>query len=159
MIKMKNLILVWEALRQWCFRYLSVFSTDHCSLSWRNSYILFALLPDLMQLHFLQCYIGCRETQLSIKLKQREQQPAARVLRKCKVDTVWWCKIMSLVTKKAQLWTTKVTSVIMHEIPQNNLKKEILNAGGVMATNQKKKKNTLKVFVSLNIYCTEEQIS
>ena len=47
----------------------------------------------------------------------------------------------------------------MHEIPQKNFKKEILNAGGVMATNQKKKKNTLKVFVSLNIYCTEEQIS
>ena len=53
---------------------------------------------------------------------------------------------MSLVTKKAQLWTTQVTSVIMHEIPQKNFKKEILNAGGVMATNPKKKKKYTESF-------------
>lgn len=47
-------------------------------------------------------------------------------------NSMKWCKIMSLVTKKTQLCATKGTSVIMLEIPQRKKKK--LKAGGVMAT-------------------------
>lgn len=64
---------------------------------------------------------------------------------------------MSLVTKKAQLCTTKVTSVIMHGIFQR--KEKILKAGGIMETVTNEKYTLYTVFVSLNIYCTEEQIS
>lgn len=160
MNKTNPTFLVWEVQTQFCSRFLAVLSTEHSSLSSNTD--IFSLLYYLIWcsyicffftlLHWLQRHSVIDKTQA--KRTTAGSSSAQKVQSR---HSMRWCKIMSLVTKKAQLRTNKVTSVIMHEKPiWEKLKLRSLKQ--VFSWQQWQTKNIhWKFFVSSNIYCTEER--